>query len=232
MTHTPRKAVYAWSTLARVLSVAKDRGLIPINPCERGGRIYEADRTEQIWSEADIARAMSVASKELHLALIMALSTGQRQGDLLALQWDAYDGTTIRLTQSKSKGKRAVSIKVGFPLKALLDQTPRRSTFILTNRRGAPWTSDGFRTSWGKMVARAGIENLNFHDLRGSTVTRLALEGSPPQEIASVTGHSLQDVCDILDAHYLGERTKLAEMAIKRLERKERREKKHLKAVK
>jgi hypothetical protein len=52
MTHTPRKADYAWSTLARVLSVAKDRGLIPINPCERGGRIYEADRTEQIWSEA------------------------------------------------------------------------------------------------------------------------------------------------------------------------------------
>jgi hypothetical protein len=39
------------------------------------------------------------------------------------------------------------------------------------------------------------------------------------------TGHSLQDVCDILDAHYLGERTKLAETAIKRLERKERREK-------
>jgi integrase len=49
------------------------------------------------------------------------------------------------------------------------------------------------------MVAKAGIEDLNFHDLRGSTVTRLALEGSQPQEIASVTGHSLQDVCDILD---------------------------------
>lgn len=113
MAHTARKADYAWSTLARVLSVAKDRGQVLVNPCERGGRIYEADRTEQIWSEADIAKAMSVASKELHLALMMALWTGQRHGDLLALQWDAYDGTTIRLTQSESKGKRAVSIKVG-----------------------------------------------------------------------------------------------------------------------
>ena len=76
------------------------------------------------------------------------------------------------------------------------------------------------------------IKSLNFQRSACLDVTRLALEGSPPQEIASVTGHSLQDVCDILDAHYLGERTKLAEMAIKRLERKERREKKHLKAVK
>ena len=95
MTHTPRKADYAWSTLARVLSVAKDRGQILVNPCERGGRICEADRIEQTWSEADIAKAMSVASKELHLALMMTLWTGQRQGDLLVLQWDAYDGTTI-----------------------------------------------------------------------------------------------------------------------------------------
>jgi hypothetical protein len=38
--------------------------------------------------------------------------------------------------------------------------------------------------------------------------------------------HSLQDVCNILDRHFLGERTALAEMAIKRLEWKERREKK------
>jgi hypothetical protein len=82
------------------------------------------------------------------------------------------------------------------------------------------------------MVAKAGIEDLNFHDLRGSTVTRLTLEGSQPPEIASVTGQSLKDVRDILDRHHLGERPKLAEMAIKRLERKERREKKHLKAVK
>ena len=34
---TPRKADYAWTTLARVLSVAHDRGRIPVNPCQRGG---------------------------------------------------------------------------------------------------------------------------------------------------------------------------------------------------
>jgi hypothetical protein len=52
MAPTPRQADYAWSTLARVLSVAKARGQISVNPCERGGWIYDADRTEKIWSWA------------------------------------------------------------------------------------------------------------------------------------------------------------------------------------
>ncbi|MGY4364678.1 hypothetical protein ACVW1A_000743 [Bradyrhizobium sp. LB1.3] len=41
---TPRKADLAWTVLARILSFAKDRGIITSNPCERGGRLYVADR--------------------------------------------------------------------------------------------------------------------------------------------------------------------------------------------
>jgi hypothetical protein len=37
MADRPRTADYAWRVLARVLSVAKDRGLIAVNVCERGG---------------------------------------------------------------------------------------------------------------------------------------------------------------------------------------------------
>ena len=49
MAANPRKADYAWTVLARVLAVAKDRGLISVNVSERGGRLYEADRAEIIW---------------------------------------------------------------------------------------------------------------------------------------------------------------------------------------
>ena len=48
--------------------------------------------------------------------------------------------------------------------------------------------------SWRKLCAKAKIQGLTFHDLRGSAVTRLALAGAPPQEIAGVTEHSLADV--------------------------------------
>jgi integrase len=132
----PRTADYAWTTLARVLSVAKDRGRIPVNPCERGGRLYEAGRKEKVWGEAEIGRLLSVASPEIELALYLALWTGQRQGDLLRLPWSAYDGARIRLRQSKSG--RNVVIPVADTLKTKLGSTARRSPLIMTNSKGRP----------------------------------------------------------------------------------------------
>lgn len=224
MSATPRKADYAWTVLARVFSVAKDRGRIPVNPCERGGRLYESDRREKIWKADDIRAFFKAASKQLCDALMLALWTGQRQGALLGLTWSAYDGSRISL-RVKRKGKKAggyksITVPVGAPLKAMLDdmkQDRAAATTILTSTRGVPWTSDGFRSSWEKAFERAKLGDLHFHDLRGTAVTRLALAGCTVPEIASITGHSLKDVERILDVHYLGGRIELAEAAIVKL---------------
>jgi integrase len=219
---TPRKADYVWTTLARVLSVAKDHGKISVNVCERGGRLYEADRSDIIWQASDIREFCEVASVELQAALLLALWTGQRQGDLLKLSWRNYDGTCIRLRQTKAKGGkgRRVTIPVGTQLKIALDaalKQKRGAVTILTNSRGLPWTEDGFRTSWGKAFGKTNLGDLHFHDLRGTAVTRLALSNCTVPEIASITGHSMETVQGILDAHYLGGRLELAESAIKKL---------------
>ncbi len=107
MAANPRKADYAWTVLARVISVAKDRGLIAVNVCERGGRPYEADRAEIIWLPEHITAFCSAASPELQFALLLALWTGQRQGTLIDIAWSQYDGTHIRLQPNKQRrGKR------------------------------------------------------------------------------------------------------------------------------
>jgi len=189
-----RHADYAWTVLQRILSVAKDRGKITTNPCEKGGRLYEADRSDKLWTDDYIKQFLEKAPKHLHLPLILALWTGQRQGDLLVLPWSAYDGQFIRLRQRKGKkGKgRRVKIPVGAPLKATLDRTPRVATVILTTTNNTAWTEDGFRASWGKACTKAGIpDDLTFHDIRGSGVTRLAEAGCEVPEIATITGHSL-----------------------------------------
>jgi integrase len=214
--NTPRKADYAWTTLSRIFSFSKDRGLIGTNPCEGGGRLYMADRTDKIWRDEDVAAFLASAPPELSLAMILALWTGQRQGDLLRLPWSAYDGRSIRLQQSKT-GRRIV-VPAGEPLKALLARTERRCPLVLTTTKGKTWTSDGFRTSWSKACKKAGISGLTFHDLRGSAVVRLALVDATVPQIATFTGHSLRDVEAILDAHYLGRDVKLAEIAVMKLE--------------
>jgi integrase len=96
-----RQADYAWSVLARVLSWALDRGLVAANPCTHGGRLYRGSRRESIWTARDEASFLERAPAHLHLPLLLALWTGQRQGDLLRLPWSAYDGTHIRLRHSK-----------------------------------------------------------------------------------------------------------------------------------
>ncbi len=219
---TPRKADYLWTTLARVLSVAKDHGKISVNVCERGGRLYDADRSDIIWQADDIREFCAVASAELQAALLLALWTGQRQSDLLKLSWKNYDGQYIRLRQTKAEGGkgRRVTIPVGAPLKLALDaalKEKRSAVTILTNSRGLPWTGDGFRTSWGKAFDKTELGDLHFHDLRGTAVTRLALAGCTVPEIAAITGHSMETVQQILDAHYLGGRVELAESAIRKL---------------
>ncbi|RAL98684.1 integrase [Agrobacterium sp. MS2] len=216
--YRPRAADYAWTTLARVLSFAKDRGLITVNVCERGGRLYEADRTEKIWTEADVAAVLSLHKPDISAALLLALWTGQRQGDILAAAWTNYDGSALRVRQGKT-GARVV-IPLSAPVRKMLDAMPRKATTILTNAHGNSWTSDGFRTSWRKAVQAAGVKGLTFHDLRGTAVTRLALSGCNTAQIASITGHSMKDVEQILDAHYLGGKVELAEQAILKLEGK------------
>lgn len=213
---TPRAADFAWAVLVRVLSFAKDRGMLSVNIAERGGKLYRAARKERIWSDEEIAVFQAVAPPHMRLALRLALWTGQRKGDLLRLTWSDYDGRSIKLRQSKSGTRVMIPVE---PLVAELDAA-RSAGAILKNSRGQAWTSDGFDTSWRKVCGIAGITALTFHDLRGTAVTRMALAGCTVPEIAAVTGHSLRDVEAMLDLHYLGGRAELAESAMQKVMRR------------
>src|SRR5262245_2747913 len=211
-----RQADYAWTVLARVLSWAKDRGRISVNPCERGGRVYHGTRVDFVCSVEDEAAFLEYAPTHLHLPLLLALWTGQRQGDLLRLPWSSYDGATIRLRQSKTGAR--VEIPVGAALKAALDVTIERGPISLSSTDQRPWTPAGLRASWGKACKKAGIGDVPSNDLRRPAVTRHALVGCPDAEIATLTGHSLRDVRSILDAHYLHRDQSLGDNAIRKLE--------------
>jgi integrase len=220
-----RNADYRFAILARVLSWGLNRGLVPCNPCEKPGKLYRASRKDKVWTAQDEAAFYEKAPAHIHLALTLALWTGQRQGDLLALTWAQYDGTHIRLSQLKT-GKRVI-IPVASALREELDALraglglsleQQRSHHILRTSLDRPWTRFGFSSSWRKACAKAGVVDLTFHDLRGTAVTRLALAGCSEAEIATITGHSMKDVGSILDTHYLHRDSKLAESAIRKLE--------------
>ena len=152
----------------------------------------------------------------LQRALLLALETGQRQGDLLILPWSSFDGAWIRLRQGKTG--RLVNIPVTRRLRAVLENTKRTATTVLTNGRRISWEGHAFRRQWRDACRKADIKGLTFHDLRGTAVTRLAEAECSAAEIASITGHSMRDVGAILDV-YLARTGKIALAAIAKLER-------------
>lgn len=228
-----RQADLCFAVLSRIVSWAHNRTLIAANPCTRPGRLHSGDRRDQIWTDEQEAAFYEKAPEHMHLALKLALWTGQRQGDLLKLSWSDYDGARIPLKQGKTK--RPVPVPVGKPLRLALDAVKARlqsiereeakplPPTILTTMKGEPWTEDGFRTSWSKACEKAGIVGVTFHDLRGTAVVRLGRAGCSVPEIGAITGHSPADVEAILGKHYLGWDAEIAENAIRKLEKRAKR---------
>src|SRR5262245_57398384 len=77
-----KQADYAWFMLMRVISFARGRGLTTYRVPERVERLYHADRSDKISEAEHIAAFMKVAPETLQRALVLAMDTGQRQGDL------------------------------------------------------------------------------------------------------------------------------------------------------
>src|SRR5690606_40720201 len=100
--------------------------------------------------------AIKPAPEPIVRAMMLALWTGQRQGDLLKITWSAYDGESLSLRQGKTGAH--VRVKVSEELKAILDHVKRgNAVTILTNAQGKPWAT-GFKSSWRKAVEKAGIK--------------------------------------------------------------------------
>lgn len=200
----PRAADNLITVLARIFAFGMDREMITRHPLEKVGKLSDGTRRDEIWTDAQIEAFHKHAHPKLRLAMELARWTGQRQGDLLRLTWNAYDGTHISLRQGKTG--RFVRIKVYSELKTLLDSTKRQAVTILTTTRKdpTPWTGDGFRASWAAACEKAEVEGVTFHDLRGTFVTlAYRKHGASIRDIAEVTGHAEKDAEAIIRKHYL-----------------------------
>lgn len=194
-----READNRLSVISAMLTWAKENGQVFSNHIAGFRRLHSVDRSELIWLPEHIADFMKVAPVEMQRALILALHTGQRQGDILRLTWGNYDGGLISLRQGKTG--RKVEIPCTKALRKMLDGLDRETAVILTTKTKLPWKARYFKAQWEAASKKAGITELHFHDLRGTAVTMLAEAGCTTPQIAAITGHSLKTVTAILDKY-------------------------------
>ncbi len=202
----PRTADYGMQVLSRVLSHAVDPlGKIAGNPCEGIKQLYSGDRSEIIWTDADIKQLRAGSAKrpcpeEIVRAVDLASHTGLRLGDLLRLSWSHIGEDAITITTGKSKHKREAIIPLYDALRDVLSRIPKRSTTVLTNARRRPWTANGFGTAFNRAKTAAGMNerDLHFHDLRGSAATRFYTAGLIERVIAEIMGWEEEHVAKII----------------------------------
>lgn len=109
----------------------------------------------------------------------MAYLTGQRIGDLLALEWAALGTGGIAFQPAKTKGSTGARVLIEWTpklrdvvrrLKVLRLARPGASERVFTTQDGRQYTYWGASTAWRRACDRAGIK-AHFHDLRAKALT-------------------------------------------------------------
>ena len=161
--------------------------------------------------ESLLSACRESTNQYLYPAVVLALSTGMRQGELMGLSWDDIDLSRGRaiLHETKNGERRAVHL-TGLALEQVkeLGKVRRLDTKLLFPGHRHKSKPLDLRKPWEEALKAAGIEDFHFHDLRHSCASYLAMNGASLTEIAEVLGHKtlamVKRYSHLSDAHVLG----------------------------
>ena len=162
------------------------------------------------WPDKVLAAFEAHAPAHLRLAVTLLLYTGQRRSDVVKMRWSQFDGEIIEVVQQKTG--EYVAIPCHQRLRSILSALPRRSEFILTGERGAPYRADSLAAMVRKQLHSIGIHGYSVHGLRKNAAQALAEAGCSVPQIMAVLGHR----SPAMAMHYCkrAERRRLAREAI------------------
>ncbi|WP_425906982.1 tyrosine-type recombinase/integrase [Nitrobacter sp. TKz-YC02] len=106
-----------------------------------------------------------------------------------------------------------ITIRCTATLRRMLDGLPRTGLLVLSTKTGRPFKKRYFAEQWEKAATDAKLVDLHFHDLRGTAITMLSEAGNTPQQIATVTGHTIKTIHQIIEK-YLARTKHLSDAAI------------------
>lgn len=148
---------------------------VPVVP---GVKPRLASRPGVALGEPEITRLLTACAPELASVVTVALETGLRISELVALtasQID-FDKGLITIEQQKN-GKRSVLPLAQKALRALKEGATRPEGRLFLRRNGQAWTDRLLREHFQAAVKSAGLPPCRFHDLRHTFATRLLERG-------------------------------------------------------
>lgn len=176
-------------TLSRILSKARERWLIKVNPFT-GVKLVKTDNRRERFLSYDEEDELIRYLKERHPGLlpmvIVAINTGMRRGELVRLRWtDVYrDRELLHVTKTKNGRDRWV------PINSAAAEVLESQSRVATGERVFELDPDKVSSAFRMIARRLGLKNLRLHDLRHTFATRLGNANTDPFTMAEILGHS------------------------------------------
>lgn len=209
VTLTARAANETKSILANAFDDAMTQGLMSHNPA----RVVKALRHEEaeltVWSAEEIA-AFTKATLEgkcpHHALFYLALTTGMRAGELIALERKDLRGDRLKVERTastkgtvgspKSKAARRVlalppdTVATLKAHMAAVDDLGIRSTLLFPSASGSMLQHTNLLKSLRAWARKAKVTEIRVHDLRHTFASMAIAAGMHAAELARILGHA------------------------------------------
>jgi integrase len=206
--------------LHKALSQAARWNMVPRNVAELVKAPRPAPEEMKTLSAEETRRFLEAAhGDKLEAIYMLAVTTGMRQGELLALKWQDADlenatisvrrtltknGGRLLLGEPKTKNSRRTIHLTEAAVRVLSEHLSRQVTQI--ERLGDLYRDEGLvfasevgtlinpsnlrKRSFAPLLQRAGLSPIRFHDLRHTCATLLFSRGIHPKYVQELLGHS------------------------------------------
>ena len=162
-------------------------------------RYLHDDERERLLAACRISK-----NHDLHLVVVLAISTGMRKSEITGMTWDAvrfhedrgYAKLLLAAQDTKNGTQRSVLIAsqayqiMNQRRTALSDSHGQRKlTGLIFPSAANPVHPVDFRSPWETALKKAAITDFKFHDLRHTAASYMAMNGATTLEIKEALGH-------------------------------------------
>lgn len=188
--------------MAAVFTWAIEERLAPrgwVHPCRGIKRLAEPDGRVRFLDDEERSRLFEASRASgyprLYALVLMAMLTGARKGELLALQWRQVDLNAGIATLGKTKnGDRRTLVLLPDLVEVLRPFEGAGDRFVFGSVRSRYQQPTSIDSAWRDALARSGVRNFRFHDLRHCCASYLAQAGTALNVIAEILGHRKLDM--------------------------------------